>query len=790
MDNKNIVFSNFYNGTLFIYGDFLHETYSIKTDSDGRINYEVNFNKFTKKTFNQINDPEKYDGIIFSQYIKKLYKDLDNSEQISDIINYEGRDDIAKPVNLNKIKIRGSSLNEDYSLLTFYNNTAKIYVKNLAFESSLQGKNNVINVKDALNTDLPNAEKFLFHYPLNDEKGLIPIIGEHFIEYCNQIKKEPYFIDLAEYVNQITDGINYVKNILTSNSFIIQNDTFVYVNIDGNVTTILKSQLDELNKLPGLTGELIEFEDFNEIMDRLNIKTSIIGELQSFNPTEYGSLLEFEENEINANISQFNDAFIIMDRIISSIPKLKYTDYVLSNGKFSDGLFSDYSNAYTNNVKNYMTEISGALSSSTFSKFLVLRPDIVYSENQYDSTIVDNVKVYADFLKNYKLETFLNSINIALSGYIITHNKILSNDESLLKSNLTLIPDGHLVDYVNVKPIANSSDDYINSNNADKSVDSIYLTYDNLKKYYGRLKLQSNSITNILLKLMFESKEWTDIPQKYSATEANSSYMLNSKYDTTLVFWTKFNSTVDRDRTAFFSILSDSGEFKFSFKLGSITTISKANSSDNYYEDYGQIDSRTLNQINDNYAWVMWSVKFDNSSKYYKSAPGYAKKLGISINAYTFEKDGDSFKIITHDIKDFNADMPSGNYIWEPFTSKNQNATIEESEIYENQFMNNIIYFGYSLEDGINRQSEFLYDGYIRNILLFKGHLTKNEERALAKAGIINEYSFLDIYTSDYMKMLVNSNKFFLGQVGIYDTSNINIINCTNKYNGNTYLIE
>ena len=55
--NQNILFSNFFNGTLFIFGDFIRE------------------NEFTTKSEQQIKDPIKYDIVNVEGFIKKLYKE-------------------------------------------------------------------------------------------------------------------------------------------------------------------------------------------------------------------------------------------------------------------------------------------------------------------------------------------------------------------------------------------------------------------------------------------------------------------------------------------------------------------------------------------------------------------------------------------------------------------------------------------------------------------------------------------------------------------------------------------
>ena len=75
-------------------------------------------------------------------------------------------------------------------------------------------------------------------------------------------------------------------------------------------------------------------------------------------------------------------------------------------------------------------------------------------------------------------------------------------------------------------------------------------------------------------------------------------------------------------------------------------------------------------------------------------------------------------------------------------------------------------------------------NGYFRNFMLFAGHLTESECRALFKAGIQQNYNFINEYVDDNLFELFQSRKFFIGLIGVYNVSNINILNCVMKYNG------
>lgn len=146
-----IKFSNFFSGTLFVFGDFLNGSKIYQNNE-----FVPNFMPFTKKSVSQINDPFKYDGIVPSVYIGKLYKEIDQPQSIDDIITYnsdDAKNGIVESYNLNKIIIKGTCLNQNYSVMCFSDVTAKTYIKNLKFVNTLKAdKDGLIDIVRQMNS--------------------------------------------------------------------------------------------------------------------------------------------------------------------------------------------------------------------------------------------------------------------------------------------------------------------------------------------------------------------------------------------------------------------------------------------------------------------------------------------------------------------------------------------------------------------------------------------------------------------------------------------------------------
>ena len=68
--------------------------------------------------------------------------------------------------------------------------------------------------------------------------------------------------------------------------------------------------------------------------------------------------------------------------------------------------------------------------------------------------------------------------------------------------------------------------------------------------------------------------------------------------------------------------------------------------------------------------------------------------------------------------------------------------------------------------------------------MIYAGHLTDSECIALFKNGLQTNYNFISEYNESNAIELFRSGDFFIGLIGSYNVSNINILNCVMKYNG------
>ena len=151
-----IQFYEFHNGTLIIVGD--------DANNQGIIE---------QKTEAQIEIPATYDYVKYNEFFPKFRESLDTPDSIGDIIMHEAEVDdetIVEKTNgkMNKITFYGSALNDFYSLVSVYDCSAKTFMRNLKFESSLKPiskDSNVISLTPTRSM-LPTQEKLLFFHPL------------------------------------------------------------------------------------------------------------------------------------------------------------------------------------------------------------------------------------------------------------------------------------------------------------------------------------------------------------------------------------------------------------------------------------------------------------------------------------------------------------------------------------------------------------------------------------------------------------------------------------------------
>lgn len=807
-----IKFSNFMNGTLFVFGDFIAETKIVSNNVES-----VNFPSYSEKSKEKIDDPVKYDGVIPESYIERLYKEVDNPEQIDEIIYYNSEDAKSNlstrlKKNLNKIVIKGTCLNKEYSVICFSDITAKTYVKNLKFVNTLKADNDgVIDIIQQLNSGLPSKEQVMFQYPLNED--LKPNIYKPFYSYLQTVSNEPYFNLVSSYVSTINKSIENLSSIMLNENVIIRGDEYISYTVNDAIIEVLASQVEELNMLPGVSESWVPIDLIDP--DKVStLSTSILNAMKNIDLTEEGVDEDIlSEESLSSCISKFERAYRIIERINQTVPLSSYSSYMDSSLSFEGSKFTSDVRRYMKVVEEFKDDLSGAFEDSTFAIFLTLRPDIV--SNEYN--VYTNNEAFQTFLNNYKILASFNSLTYALSG--LDYNviqKIIANDFDDLKEDMAFNINEGSLKFKNILPILDTSDDYVKSNHSDGSVDALSFSYNintgkstylTLKSKYGKQ----------IGKLLFESNYWDTLKQKFIGTLPSYLKMYDSKWDSTLVFWTKFNPSTDTDRIAILSFMSGKDrDFKFSIRPHSYASILKGDGEDG--DEFGNISSSELknpifgtdnSKVKDRYSWVMWSIKFDNSTRYFENGddntPDFKHYIGLNVSTYTFEMSKasiNSFNVVKHNLNiepmndltetqvDSITKFKTPNYVWEPFISNPLSGIsgISEEE-YDDQFENFTINIGFSKEPTANSTNSYYYDGYFRNLTLFRGHLTTYEEQALFRLGILNDYDWSSDYDDDQLKEMINNGEFFLGLVSIYDSNNINIINCESKFNGNTYKI-
>ena len=218
--NNSINFSNFINGTLAVVGD----------DVTGAISYKSRL---------AVEDPVKYDNLNVAKQFVKFFSKLDAPEQIDEIVLYESDRANNKNINLNKIAIRGTSFNDDLSLVVFDQNTCQVIVKGLSFESSLKSNtllSNEVDLKYANPLPSPSLEKLLVYWPL--EKDLMPIVNGNFTTIVTDKKAEVVAAEL-----EVAE--KYIEDQLTGFVYSEEYNSKAYEDLSGkidDIDVILSSQ--------------------------------------------------------------------------------------------------------------------------------------------------------------------------------------------------------------------------------------------------------------------------------------------------------------------------------------------------------------------------------------------------------------------------------------------------------------------------------------------------------------------------------------------------------------------
>ena len=679
--NDNIIFSNFYNGTIFVVGDFLQKT--------------KYFDKFSTKNSFKIEDPIRNDGINIKRYIANLFNEIDDAEDIEDIIKYETNEINQNNKSFNKIIIEGSSLNDNYSVLTFNDITANVYVKNLKFRNTLLPEYKGSNYISTLNLDydiLPSDEKFLLMYPM--EEDLKPILGNSFTNYLNSELNIPIFNDLSSYIDLIISGCN-----IFSNKF-------------------------------GETSGLIYYLNNHNIYDfeSSNIKS------------------QYVINELVTKLTNINS---LVDGIYSNQPSTNYDDFLNENGTFVVDEVKGLISNYLSYVNDYLKSIEEFFIEPNFIAFLKDRPDLINS-----TLIYDNIKLMDEYKKLY----YNQGIELLLSGYNSIRDNVLYSLLGMrdFTSSLELHENGNVIPNISLNQRYNSG---IKTNFIDGSLKCFELAKTNNSNIENGYFSIEGGYTELITKLIFTKHYWKNLNNRFDTSDGTE--LTKSEYDNTICFWRKHKGSSLDEVTYISFTFNNSAKCDFIIKGYSI-------------ENYNDNNKTSLNfNVNDLYTkyndeWQLWCIKIDNEHVF-DDTTSYSGKIGITCEVYVNEIVNGEYSIKKYVL---NGESTSPFNVESPLFNKND------------YWKNSKIYIGYSkFVESLNLNKNY-FTGYIRNLMLFAGHLTESECRALFKAGIQSNYNFSSEYIDDSLLELFESKKFFIGLVGVYNVTNINILNCVMKYNG------
>ena len=687
IENDSILFSHFYNGTIFVVGDFLQKT--------------KYFSEASEKNDFKIEDPIKNDGINIKRYINNLFNEIDESEDIDDLVKYENDETIEGEKTFNKIIIEGSSLNENYSLLTFNDINANVYVKNLKFRNSLKTEHINSNYIEQLNINydiLPSDEKFLLMYPI--ENDLKPIIGTSFSNYLNKELNIPIISKLDEYIKCILSGCE----ILSSKFSDTETDGLIYYLKNHNVYDFEMSNIKE----------------------------------------------QYLINDLVVKLTNINS---LVSGIVANQPSTNYNDYLNTNGEFVVDEVKGILNNYLFYVNNYLKSTEEFFNDVTFINFLKDRHDLVSPDLIFDSS---------QLLDEYKKLYFNDAVKLLNDGYTLIRDEILYSLFGLYDFSdlFKLKQNGNIKQDVFIKKSENSG---IKSNYIDGSIKCFELCSNNNNIENGYFSIESK-YTELITKLMFNTNTWSELDLKNRFEESNGTELTISNYDTTLCFWRK-NKNFPLDEVTYISFQFDEKTTcDFNIKAYSIENIGNSlNPDEKTYVAFNQEDLYT----NYNGDWQFWCIKISN--QYVFNELNKKKgKLGLTCDVFVNVIDNGKYTVKKYSL------IGEANFY---------NV---QSPLYNNEesWKNSKIYIGYSkFNESLNINKNY-FNGYFRNVMLFAGHLTDSECRGLFNAGIQPSYKFSSEYVNESLNELFESRQFFIGLIGVYNVSNINILNCIMKYNG------
>ena len=374
-----------------------------------------------------------------------------------------------------------------------------------------------------------------------------------------------------------------------------------------------------------------------------------------------------------------------------------------------------------------------------------------------ESVTLDNADAWSIYYENY-YKTYANNLKQSIDS--LQENVI---DKLFKSSDVDRLTDEFAFE---IQKSGNGSVSF--STDAKDGFNSILFTnkFNQNDSGYGYIKLKEKTgSSNYLAKLLFGKNEYKELSQQFTISEIPSgaeltSSLFDSKKDATMVFWTKISSGKTYNDDGIFSFSNDRSNESFYFEDDDAGFISKSNL-------IQQIQFRNDSIKNKTDEWIMWSIKFDNHN---------SNKLGLHVTVYG----SDDKKISVNELN---------NSI---FTISHPQTNLDYITRMTEEFFNNSVFrVGYSYKKSYNQlqKNENFFNGRLRNLMFFKGHLTQKEERGLFKKGILSNYTWNFNYDEDQLYQIASdtNSMFFLGLVGIYDCNNVLVQNCLTNFSGKIY---
>ncbi len=644
--NSAIEFNNFYNGTLIILGD--------EANASGLIE---------KRTWREIENPVVYGNLSVSNFMAEFLDKIDSPESINDIIDYEEKPQYNNEHN--RIIIRGSALNDNYSFFTIFDNQAKTYMKNLKFESSLYpretGSNKIEITED--DSELPSHEKLILFYPF--EKDLCPVVGDEFSEFINKNNNNKLLSNIINLFNESKEKTDELLSLIFGENGIINHidntlidSTAGFDNLSDAELYYLRNQFSELSS------------SFYEVKNQ-DIESSY------FDYFEYNTLDEAKLtkniNSIVSNLSALADN--IANTFINSNFKVYLRDHL-------DLINEDISEVTVDDIETYINN-------------QMINVNFIKSSANEITVILDKMLSYSSITT----ETIKNSLKMSYSPLETFPIYDSLNEEDILLSGLHFNP-----------------------------------------SYHVKLGGTDDSMIKDLFDIMFSDYVWTNLNEKYKTSN------WSSRKGSTVCFWVKMDEKNINANTDFFT-------FKFNderyFNLKSISLEHDSESDDKVFPD-----------INDENINASERTKYKQFSNVFEDEKFAMVEMHFN-------------KILDMDGEKFNIKI----LVWTDNTSPITYFDTTVDTLPE-------------LNDEIELHIGNHINGHIRNFMVFAGNLLETESRNIYNLGIVNDYDLPNEDRAKQMFKVIKNEASFIGMVGLYDVSNINIINCVMKYNGSYYSIK